>query len=104
MQQIPKETEVLIFNGNRVPYMVNNVIGMTNEHELLKVIDFSNNRIQEISGKAFHKVSNVEKLILDHNDLSISGKTEGLNNIIFVALTCFHLTIFLERKIRLAAF
>jgi hypothetical protein len=73
LQQIPKETEVLIFNGNRVPYMVNNVIGMTNEHELLKVIDFSNNRIQEISGKAFHKVSNVEKLILDHNDLSISG-------------------------------
>merc|ERR1711936_398261 len=46
---------------------------MANEHELLKVIDFSNNRIQEISGKAFHKVSNVEKLILDHNDLSISG-------------------------------
>ena len=56
--------------------MVNNVIGMANEHELLKVIDFSNNRIQEISGKAFHKVSNVEKLILDHNDLSISGKTK----------------------------
>ena len=53
--------------------MVNNVIGMANEHELLKVIDFSNNHIQEISGKAFHKVSNVEKLILDHNDLSISG-------------------------------
>ena len=78
--------------------MVNNVIGMTNEHELLKVIDFSNNRIQEISGKAFHKVSNVEKLILDHNDLSISGKTKpsGLcNTIIFVILTCFHFTNFL---------
>ena len=77
--------------------MVNNVIGMTNEHELLKVIDFSNNRIQEISGKAFHKVSNVEKLILDHNDLSISGKTKtsGLCNIIFVILICFHFTNFL---------
>ena len=54
--------------------MVNNVIGMTNVHELLKVIDFSNNRIQEISSKAFHKASNVDKLILDHNDLSISGE------------------------------
>ena len=76
--------------------MVNNVIGMTNEHELLKVIDFSNNRIQEISGKAFHKVSNVEKLILDHNDLSISGKAKpsGFFNIIFVILTCFHLANF----------
>ena len=87
--------------------MVNNVIGMTNEHELLKVIDFSNNRIQEISGKAFHKVSNVEKLILDHNDLSISGKTKpsGLCNIIFFILTCFHFTIFLwYEKIQLAPF
>ena len=73
LAQIPKETEVLIFNGNNVPYMRNNVIGMTNEHEVLKVIDFSNNRIEEITGKAFHKVSNVEKLILDHNQLSISG-------------------------------
>ena len=51
----------------------NNVFGIVHEHEVLKVIDFSNNRIQEITGKAFHKVSNVEKLILNHNDLRISG-------------------------------
>ena len=80
--------------------MVNNVIGMANEHELLKVIDFSNNRIQEISGKAFHKVSNVEKLILDHNDLSISGKTKpsGLCNIMYLILTSFHFMTFLWYK------
>ena len=86
--------------------MVNNVIGMANEHELLKVIDFSNNRIQEISGKAFHKVSNVEKLILDHNDLSISGKTKlsGLFNIIIICyfdLLSFY-EFFVVKKIQLA--
>jgi hypothetical protein len=73
LAQLPKETEVLIFNGNNVPYLRNNVIGMTEEHEVLKVIDMSMNKIKEITGKAFHKVRNVEKLILDHNDLSISG-------------------------------
>ena len=74
LAQLPNETEVLIFNGNKVPFLRNNVLGMVEEHELLKVIDMSNNGIQEITGKAFHKVRNVEKLILDHNDISISGK------------------------------
>ena len=74
LAQLPNETEVLIFNGNKVPFLRNNVLGMIEEHELLKVIDMSNNGIQEITGKAFHKVRNVEKLILDHNDISISGK------------------------------
>jgi len=73
LAQLPNETEVLIFNGNKVPFLRNNVLGMVEEHELLKVIDMSNNGIQEITGKAFHKVRNVEKLILDHNDISISG-------------------------------
>lgn len=93
LAQIPKETEVLIFNGNNVPYMRNNVIGMTNEHEVLKVIDFSNNRIEEITGKAFHKVSNVEKLILDHNQLSISGEENHPRMFTnFVNLKELHLT------------
>ncbi len=69
LELLPDETEVLIFNGNNINYLRNNVIGMTQEHELLKVIDLSNNNITEISGKAFHKVRNVEKLILNHNDL-----------------------------------
>ena len=73
LELLPDETEVLIFNGNNINYLRNNVIGMVQEHELLKVIDLSNNNISEISGKAFHKVRNVEILILNHNDLRISG-------------------------------
>lgn len=74
LEMLPDETEVLIFNGNNINFLHNNVIGMTQEHELLKVIDLSNNNISEISGKAFHKVRNVEILILNHNDLRISGE------------------------------
>ena len=55
LELLPDETEVLIFNGNNINYLRNNVIGMVQEHELLKVIDLSNNNISEISGKAFHK-------------------------------------------------
>lgn len=74
LEMLPDDTEVLIFNGNNLDYLTNNVLGVTQEHELLKVIDFSNNNITEISGKAFHKVRNVEILILNHNDLRISGE------------------------------
>ena len=74
LEFLPDETEVLIFNGNNIEYLPNNVLGITQEHELLKVIDLSNNNISEISGKAFHKVRNVEILILNHNDLRISGE------------------------------
>jgi len=74
LEMLPDETEVLIFNGNDISYLPNNVLGIVQEHELLKVIDLSNNNISEISGKAFHKVRNVEILILNHNDLRISGE------------------------------
>ena len=73
LELLPDETEVLIFNGNNVPYLNHNVLGISQEHELLKVIDMSNNNITEIAGKAFHKVPNVEVLILNHNDLRITG-------------------------------
>ena len=53
--------------------MPNNVFGQVEDHLYLKVIDFSNNHINEITGKAFHLVSSVEVLILNHNNLQISG-------------------------------
>ena len=74
LEFLPDETEVLLWNGNNVPYLRQNLLGTTSEHEVLKVIDMSNNNIQEISGKAFHKVGSVEILILNHNDLRISGE------------------------------
>ena len=74
LRYLPNETEVLVFVGNHITYLENNVLGMTQEHEVLKVIDMSNNRIEEITGKAFHKVRNVEILMLNHNNLKISGE------------------------------
>lgn len=36
----------------------------------------SNNKIQEISGKAYHHVKNVQRLILDFNELSIQSQSD----------------------------
>ena len=73
LEFLPEETEVLLFNGNNIPYIRQNVLGKDQEHANLKVIDFSNNNISEIAGKAFHFVRSVEILILNHNNLRISG-------------------------------
>jgi Leucine-rich repeat (LRR) protein len=73
LELLPDETEVLVFSGNNINFLFSNLLGMTQDHELLKVIDMSNNNITEISGQAFHKVSNVEILILNHNNLKITG-------------------------------
>jgi len=71
LEHLPKETEVLIFNGNHIPTLPWNVFGIWKDYENLTVVDLSNNGIKEIPGKTFHKVSNVKRLILDHNDLYI---------------------------------
>ena len=46
LEFLPDETEVLLWNGNNVPYLGQNVLGTTQDHELLKVIDMSNNKIE----------------------------------------------------------
>lgn len=73
LEKIPKNTEVLIFNGNNVPDLDWNLFGIWDQHTELKVVDLSNNRIRTISGKTFHKVGFVRRLLLDHNDILISG-------------------------------
>ena len=60
LKQLPRHTQVLLFNGNKIPYLDWNVFGVWDEHVDLKVIDLSNNQIEDIDGKAFHKVSNGE--------------------------------------------
>ena len=93
LEYIPDETEVLIFTGNNIGFLRNNIIGNYQEHELLRVMDLSNNNITEISGKAFHKVAGVKILILNHNNLRISGEESHprvLTN--FYALEELHLT------------
>lgn len=59
----------------------------------------SNNAIQEIRGKAYHHVASVERLILDHNELSLSSPNAGLEDhrhprmfSNFINLRALHLT------------
>ena len=71
IEYTPDQTEVLIFTGNKFDTLPWNVLGVWENHEKLEVIDLTNNGIKEIQGKSFHKVNNVKRLILNHNDLYI---------------------------------
>ena len=71
LEYIPSQTEVLIFQGNRFRRLPWNIFGIWENRTKLEVIDLTNNQIQEVQGKTFHKVSNVKRLILNHNDLYI---------------------------------
>lgn len=80
LQSLPLETEVLIWTGNYVPELPWNVFGAINNLDNLTIIDMSNNHIREIRGKSYHKVSNVKRLILNHNNLSISRDDDEFNH------------------------
>jgi len=89
----PKETEVLIFNGNHFETLPTNLFGIWSEHDKLKVIDLSNNGIKDVQGKLFHKITNIRRLILNHNDLStVSSMNRGRLFSSFVNLEELHLT------------
>lgn len=72
LKELPKETQMLIFTGNNIPTLPWNVFGDLNNLTNLEIIDMSNNGIREIKGKAYHHVPNVRRLILNHNNLTIS--------------------------------
>jgi hypothetical protein len=73
LESLPPQTEMLIWTGNYVPELPWNVFGAINDLVNLTVVDMSNNHIREIRGKSYHHVPNVKRLILNHNNLSISG-------------------------------
>ncbi|XP_021938408.1 trophoblast glycoprotein [Zootermopsis nevadensis] len=79
LQHIPPQTQVLIFSGNNIPELPWNVFGTFNNYSQLRVVDMSNNKIREIRGKSYHRVGNVQRLLLNHNDLSISS-ADGSNH------------------------
>ena len=58
LEFLPPETEVLLFNGNNITHFDWNVFGVWDDHQKLKLIDLTNNNIEDIDGKAFHKVPN----------------------------------------------
>lgn len=79
LEYLPSEVEVLIFSGNILNTLPWNIFGKDNDYPRLRVIDMTNNHIHEIHGKTFHHVSTVERLILNHNNLSISPNDDELN-------------------------
>ncbi|KAI9559713.1 hypothetical protein GHT06_013718 [Daphnia sinensis] len=93
LEKLPIQTEVVIFTGNNVTSMPWNVFGKMNDYPYLEVIDMTNNNIQEIKGKTYHHVKNVKTLILNHNQLNITGdKTHPRIFSNFVNLESLHLT------------
>ncbi|CAH0553056.1 unnamed protein product [Brassicogethes aeneus] len=76
LQELPEETNMLIFTGNHIPTLPMNVFGTALDLSALKIIDMSNNGITDVKGKAFHHVENVERLILNHNNISISSNLD----------------------------
>lgn len=80
LEFVPEQTQVIIFTGNNIPEIPWNVFGAFNDLSLLSIVDMSNNHIREIRGKSFHHVTNVKRLILNHNDLSISNTDDELNH------------------------
>lgn len=98
LESMPSQVEVVIFTGNYLQSLPWNIFGTINEYPQLRVIDMSNNHIREIRGKTYHHVQQVERLILNHNNLSISPTDDDLNHLHprlfsnFINLKSLHLT------------
>jgi hypothetical protein len=93
---------VLIVRLNKIRELPTNVFGKTRSHRNLKEIDFSDNGIEEIKGKAFHHVAFVETLILNWNKISedtLYDHTRMFSN--FVNLKYLHLSGAFEPSDRL---
>lgn len=73
LEYMPSNVEVVIFTGNYLQLLPWNIFGTIDEYPKLRVIDMSNNHIRDIRGKTYHHVQQVERLILNHNNLSISA-------------------------------
>ena len=93
LEDMPVETEVLIFTGNNIASMPWNILGKMNNYPNLEVIDMTNNKMKEIKGKTYHRVKNVKTLILNHNQLNITGdKAHPRIFSNFINLESLHLT------------
>lgn len=78
LEKLPEQTSVLIFTGNHIETLPWNIFGELNKLSSLRIIDMSNNGIREIKGKSYHHVPKVERLILNHNNLTISNKEDDM--------------------------
>lgn len=98
LEYMPSDVEVLIFTGNFLTTLTLNIFGTINDYPKLHVIDMSNNHIRIIHGKTYHHVRSVERLILNHNNISISPTDDEQNSLHprifsnFINLKELHLT------------
>ncbi|XP_015181804.1 PREDICTED: toll-like receptor 5 [Polistes dominula] len=93
LEHLPNAAQVLIFTGNYLKLLPWNIFGTLDRLPNLKVIDMSNNKIEEIRGKTYHHVKRVERLILDFNELSLDpAKSHPRVFSNFVSLLELHLT------------
>ncbi|KAF0309613.1 Trophoblast glycoprotein [Amphibalanus amphitrite] len=100
LSALPDNTEVLIFTGNFLERLPPNLFGTEFNFDDLETIDMQNNGITDIDGQAFHRVSSVKTLILNHNNLSIVDKQRHprvFSN--FVNLEALHLTNSFTEKV-----
>lgn len=75
LRQLPIETEVLIFTGNNIESLPPNLFGNETSYTKLTDVDLSNNNISKIQGKAFHRIPNVKRLILNNNRWNVEQHT-----------------------------
>ncbi|XP_018570862.1 phospholipase A2 inhibitor [Anoplophora glabripennis] len=83
LRYLPEDVEMLIFTGNHITSLPLNIFGEDMDLSMLKIIDMSNNGITDIKGRTFHHVANVERLILNHNNISISEDDKNLHPRVF---------------------
>ena len=75
LHDIPIETKQLILTGNDMPKLPRNVFGFESKQiKPLEYLDLSNNKIQLIDGESLHGFKLVKKLILNNNQILITGK------------------------------
>lgn len=75
---LPTWTEVLIFTGNNLSDtgLISNLFNTSRlrSFERLHTIDLSNNQVTSINIRSFQGLKSLRKLILNNNDLSITGE------------------------------
>ena len=78
LSHLPTWTEVLIFTGNNLSDsgLTSNLLNTSRlrSFERLHTIDLSNNQLSSINVRSFQGLKSLRKLILNNNDLSITGE------------------------------
>ncbi|CAH1798957.1 unnamed protein product [Owenia fusiformis] len=86
LQYIPLTTTDVIFTGNNVSRLPDNIVGEctgsgNRQLKHLSVLDLSQNHIKSISGQAFHCMPNLKVLNLEKNDWQVDHHVRVFSNL-----------------------